>query len=509
MSDAEHTDTAMGFERRAPERLDPTDPFVAYLLAVDGPVDIAATDLDTPLVTAMRAAGVQLAVPIVAHGDIVGVLSVGPRSNGRAYDRDDRRLLSRLTDHAAPALRLAQILGTQALQVQERERINQELRVARLIQQQFLPAGVPEIEGWTIGAYYRPAREVGGDFYDFLHLPDGRIGIVIGDVTDKGVPAALVMATTSGLVREIANQGGEPAEVLERVNSRLVADIPPNMFVTCQFAAFEPATGLLTLANAGHNLPYLRGSHGVCDIHATGMPLGLMSGSRYEQCEVTVTGGSCLLFHSDGLAEARNGKGELFGFPRVKALVAAHDQGDVLIDGLLSALTLFAADPVAIEDDVTLVTLERDATASTSHPVSRVDVLEDFSVPSAPGNERDARLRVAKAVEQLAIPSPTVERLKTAVAEAVMNAMEHGNHFDPDLPVDIRVMASDAAVTVEVFDRGGGSAVRDAAVPDIDAKLAGDQSPRGWGLFLIENMVDRMAVDSVGERRRITLEVRR
>ncbi len=153
----------------------------------------------------------------------------------------------------APALRLAQILEAQAVQVQERERINQELRVARLIQQQFLPAGVPDIPGWTIGAYYRPAREVGGDFYDFLHLPDGRIGIVIGDVTDKGVPAALVMATTSGLVREIANQGGEPAEVLERVNRRLVDDIPPNMFVTCQFAAFEPATGLLTLANAGHN----------------------------------------------------------------------------------------------------------------------------------------------------------------------------------------------------------------------------------------------------------------
>ena len=332
---------------------------------------------------------------------------------------------------------------------------------------------------------------------------------MIGDVTDKGVPAALVMATTSGLVREIANQGGEPAEVLERVNRRLVDDIPPNMFVTCQFAAFEPSTGLLTLANAGHNVPYLRGARDVCDIHATGMPLGLMAGSRYDQCEVSVSVGSCVLFHSDGLAEARNVNGGLFGFPEVKALVAAHDQGDVLINALLAALTGFAADPVAIEDDVTLLTLERHSAPGTPKAAERSDVLEDFSIKSAPGNERDARLRVASAVEGLGMPGPTVERLKTAVAEAVMNAMEHGNHFDPDLAVDIRVMASDAAVSVEVFDDGGDVAVGRAVVPDIDAKLAGDQSPRGWGLFLIENMVDEMAVDTIGRRRRITLEVRR
>jgi serine phosphatase RsbU (regulator of sigma subunit) len=304
--------------------LDLNDPFVAYLLAIDGPVDVRSVDIDTPLLTQMRAGGAELVVPVVAHGELVGVLSVGPRRDGHAYDPDDRRLLSRLTGHAAPALHLAQILRTQAAHVQEQERITQELRVARLIQEQFLPTGVPEVPGWRIGAYYRPAREVGGDFYDFIDLPDGRIGVVIGDVTDKGVPAALVMATTQGLLREIAHQAIEPADVLARVNERLVGDIPPNMFVTCQYAAFDPSTGLLTVANAGHNLPYLRGPREVTDVYVTGMPLGLMTGSVYDQIDVMVPEGSCLLLHSDGLAEARNTDGELFGFPRIRTMVAEH-----------------------------------------------------------------------------------------------------------------------------------------------------------------------------------------
>ncbi|MGI9606101.1 MAG: ATP-binding SpoIIE family protein phosphatase [Acidimicrobiales bacterium] len=493
----------------ADREIDLGDPFAAYLLAVDEPVDVRTVDIDTPLVAKMRAAGAELVVPVVAHGELVGVLSVGPRRDGHTYDPDDRRLLARLTDHAAPALRLAQMMKAQAGEVQERERITQELRVARLIQEQFLPTGVPDVPGWRIGAYYRPAREVGGDFYDFIDLPDGRIGVVIGDVTDKGVPAALVMATTQGLLREIAHQAVEPAEVLARVNERLVGDIPPNMFVTCQYAVFEPATGRLTMANAGHNLPYLRSFGDVADVYVTGMPLGLMAGSIYDQKDIMIAEGSCLLLHSDGLAEARNTAGDLFGFPRIRELAAEHPRGDELIDGLLSALSGFAADPVAIDDDVTLVTVERDARPPNGHAVDRLRVLEDFSVASVLGNERDARLRVAQAVEPLGLDEPKVERVKTAVAEAVMNAMEHGNGFEADRAVDIRVLASDEVVAVEVFDEGGKAELDGVTTPDLAAKLAGDQSPRGWGLFLIEQMVDEMTVDTVGERCRIRLEVNR
>ena len=155
------------------------------------------------------------------------MLSLGPRKGGQSYNAEDRRLLHRLATRAAPALRLAEVMRTQAAEAGERERMAQELRVARLIQQQFLPTTLPEVPGWRIGTYYRPAQEVGGDFYDFLQLPDGRIGVVIGDVSGKGVPAALVMATTRSLLREVAQQVVEPAGVLERVNRTLRRRHPP------------------------------------------------------------------------------------------------------------------------------------------------------------------------------------------------------------------------------------------------------------------------------------------
>jgi hypothetical protein len=139
----------------------------------------------------------------------------------------------------------------------ERERVNQELRVARSIQHASLPEEVPTLEGWQISPYYQPAREVGGDFYDFHPLSQGRLGLVVGDATGKGVPAALVMSTTCGML-QLAAQGlgsSSPGEVLERVNETLVARIPTNMFVTCFYAILEPESGSLTYANAGHDLP--------------------------------------------------------------------------------------------------------------------------------------------------------------------------------------------------------------------------------------------------------------
>src|ERR687891_946377 len=144
-------------------------------------------------------------------------------------------------------------------EMRERERIEQELRVARRIQHASLPKEVPRLEGWQISPYYQPAREVGGDFYDFHLLSEGRLGVVVGDATGKGVPAALVMSTTCGMLQVTAQALGSssPGEVLEQVNETLLARIPQNMFVTCFYAILEPESGSLTYANAGHDLPYL------------------------------------------------------------------------------------------------------------------------------------------------------------------------------------------------------------------------------------------------------------
>jgi predicted ester cyclase len=249
----------------------------------------------------------------------------------------------------------------------ERERVEQELEVARTIQQASLPKDVPKLEGWQICPHYRPAREVGGDFYDFHLLTEGRLGLVVGDATGKGVPAALVMSTTCGML-QLAAQGlhsSSPGEVLARVNEALLARIPSNMFVTCFYAILEPESRRLIYANAGHDLPYLRRRNGEAEeLRARGMPLGLMTSMSYEEKEIVFDAGEGVLFYSDGLVEAHDLKGEMFGFPRLRTLVAEHGEVGPLVDFLMEELYSFTGEGWEQEDDITLLTLERSARRS-------------------------------------------------------------------------------------------------------------------------------------------------
>jgi serine phosphatase RsbU (regulator of sigma subunit)/predicted ester cyclase len=248
----------------------------------------------------------------------------------------------------------------------ERERFEQELLVARRIQQASLPKEVPPLEGWEISPHYRPAREVGGDFYDFFELEDGRLGVVVGDATGKGVPAALMAEATSNMLRALAQGLGSfsPGVVLEQINETLLARIPPNMFVTCFYAILDPKSASLSYANAGHDLPYLHRNGDAEELRARGMPLGLMPGMGYEQKEIVLDAGQSVLFYSDGLVEAHNSKGEMFGFPRLRTLVAQHGEERSLGDSLLEELERFTGEGWEQEDDITLLTLERSATLS-------------------------------------------------------------------------------------------------------------------------------------------------
>src|ERR671920_546363 len=242
-------------------------------------------------------------------------------------------------------------------EIGERERIEQDLRVARRIQQASLPKEVPTLEGWQISPYYQPAREVGGDFYDFHLLPEGRLGLVVGDATGKGVPAALVMSTTCGMLRLAAQSHASPAEMLQGVNEVLCPYIPTNMFVTCFYAILEPNSGRLSYANAGHDLPYLHRNGEAEELRARGMPLGLMPGMRYEEGEVSLGEGGCVLFYSDGLVEAHDPQGGMFGFPKLRALVAEHGENRSLGNLLLEELYSFVGEGWEQEDDITLLTL--------------------------------------------------------------------------------------------------------------------------------------------------------
>jgi len=252
-------------------------------------------------------------------------------------------------------------------EIREREQVEQEMRVARRIQQASLPEEVPQLEGWKISPYYQPAREVGGDFYDFHLLSDGRLGVVVGDATGKGVPAALVMSTTLGMLQLAARalDSPSPGEVLAQVNETLLAQIPSNMFVTCFYAVLDPRSGSLTYANAGHDLPYLWHGGAAEELRARGMPLGLMPKMSYEEKETVLDAGEAALFYSDGLVEAHDPEGEMFGFPRLQGLIAEHGKEErSLGDSLLEELYSFVGEGWEQEDDITLLTLRRSASLS-------------------------------------------------------------------------------------------------------------------------------------------------
>jgi hypothetical protein len=193
---------------------------------------------------------------------------------------------------------------------------------------------VPALEGWQITPYYQPAREVGGDFYDFFELEDGRVGLAVGDATGKGMPAAIAVTASCSMLRVVAQDSGySPGEVLARVNETLLARIPANMFVTCFYAILDPESATLSYANAGHNLPYCRREDAANELEARGMPLGLMPGMSYEE-KVTVLGPrEEVLFYTDGLVEAHNPQGEMFGTPRLRSLLSEYPMGGAELSG--------------------------------------------------------------------------------------------------------------------------------------------------------------------------------
>lgn len=307
--------------------------------------------------------GIAVVIPLVVSGDPIGALLMGSRKSGVPYRGIELAFLRRVADRLGPALRIVDLVERQEADRTRRESVEQELSVARRIQRELLPREVPQPQGWAFTVHYEPAREVGGDFYDFYNLGPRRMGIAVGDVTDKGMPAALVMASCRTVLRGTALGALvlTPGGVLAQANGLLVGDIPRGMFITCLFGILELDTGRFWFANAGHNPPQHRHRDGSSEVRARGMPLGLMAGMDYEEMEVVLQPGDGLILSSDGVTESRNPTGEMFGFDRLSETISSASRG--AIETLLAAQSDFVGKNWVQEDDITLVEITRDPSA--------------------------------------------------------------------------------------------------------------------------------------------------
>lgn len=305
-----------------------------------------------------------LSLPLLAWGKLMGAMVVDILDGDTQLA--DRRLniLSGVAQQTATAIQNSRLYAESV----ERQQLERELQVAREIQASFLPDAAPRIPGWDLGAYWQGARQVSGDFYDFVPLSgkEGTSqlwGFVVADVADKGVPAALFMALSRTLVRTVAIGGTDPAQVLAQVNDLILSNASSELFVTLFYAILNPDRGVLSFANGGHNPPLLfgAGSSKVTFLEARGMALGVMPGIELERHEITLRPGDLVLFYTDGVTDALNHEVDEFGLQRLCRVVEAHQTESAadVIHAINQAVAAFVGDTPQF-DDFTLVVLKRE-----------------------------------------------------------------------------------------------------------------------------------------------------
>jgi serine phosphatase RsbU (regulator of sigma subunit) len=260
-----------------------------------------------------------------------------------------------------PALGIGLLLREQNAAMLERERTEQEARITNLIQQKLLPKQIPVLPGWGLAVSYLPASTGRSDFHDFLVLPDGRLMIVIGDVTERGLPAANLMAMTRATCRGAARRQLPPCEALEYANVLLCSEMAEGQHVSCAYGILDPSSGELQLANAGFCKPILNANGSGAQLRPSGAPLGIALEARYDQDEMILRTGDTIVLFSEGLINARNTRGEMFGSARLTTVMERQTEGaQQVVESLLAALKDFTGRDTW-QSDITLIVLERSA----------------------------------------------------------------------------------------------------------------------------------------------------
>jgi len=297
-----------------------------------------------------------MSVPLSIKNDLYGVLIVEEAPGGLRFRSRRVEIISGIAQQAALAIQNDRLQREMVV----RERLETEVQLARQIQQTFIPDVLPEHANWQLSARWRTARQVGGDFYDVIELPDQRLGLFVADVADKGVPAAMFMALTRTLVHAAVIETPSPAEALRRVNDLLLPDTKQGMFVTAVYAVLNQQTGELTYANAGHNPPLWARKDSLERLTRTGVALGASETSNFSERTIHIQPGESVLFYTDGLTEAFNIEGDMFGEERLLRAVGWNESlsADDILKTVETALDDFAGNAPP-SDDLTMLAVRR------------------------------------------------------------------------------------------------------------------------------------------------------
>lgn len=403
---------------------------------------------------------------------------------------------------------LAQSFNSMLAAIKTNLRINQEFEIARRMQTEMLPEEPPELPGVRLQVRTQPATVVGGDFYDFVKLNERQFAVIVGDVSGKGISGAMVVSAARSALRYAAEERRRPGEILQSANRRLTLDLQKNMFIAVFIGIFDVMRNELIYSNAGQMLPVLcrdgRAELLPAPLSGERLPLGIKTPIHYGQHEIALLPGDLLLFYTDGIVDMMNESFEPYSFERLLNSVAAHAALPLkdLITALIHDAEVFAGTGEHF-DDVTILALRYESVTAGVPELAggeadyfvengRIDHTTKLQIPASTGYEKIAMDAAAALAGELGFSDERIADIRTAVSEACLNAMEHGNKLNANTSVEVLLNAAPENLTIQILDSGSGFPPEAVQVPQIDLRIQGQEKSRGLGRFLIEQLVDHV-----------------
>lgn len=427
-----------------------------------------------------------ICAPIIVKGELIGIVNI-VRKKGfstQVITEDDLNTINTITAVSGNAIQNA-LLYQKNL---EKQRLDQELKVATTIQMRLLPESVPLIDRVDVGVLSSPAREIGGDYYDFFKLPDGRIGIVIADIVGKGIPAGLFMAMLKSILHMHIPMYITPKETMERLNVLLYQDPVINKFVPLFYAVLDTKTLALTYCNAGHEPAIIFSNNRFVYLKACGLPLGAVEAVVYEERSVNLMDGDLVMLYTDGLIDARNKQGDKFGFENVESAIQKlkPQRAQSIVETLFTVVEDFESGQ-SQQDDITLVALKVDFAFLPSQDSDQPTQIKKYRITSAKKHIKKIRQEVGTITTAMGFQEADIFNLKLAVNEAHANVIEHAYHGSEngEILFHFYIYKDRLEILIKDFGDGIGRTIKNEKHLD---ELEGS----GLGVYLIKSMVDHV-----------------